>query len=255
MLEKYLNITHGLELDRNINKEKRHNENGILFLSEYLVLAQYLNTITSKERDQFRQVCINLRTWKGNSRMPGLFDRGQDESKDINKFTRKISHDNLTAISRVSNDLSLPFNNAIATHFIQNRTLFDNAQAISPRLLYKSHTGKTSTTSQFHPRDWFYWLFMGGHKVKSIFFFPVFFISQILVCFTPKTETSGKMLLWTRLLGRKEFLLKFTWKICDFLLKRQYKTNNWIIPITDIYFPKDFDHPVRAMARQIKDLK
>ncbi len=226
------------------------------FFSHYMVLRNYLGQTTKEDIDLFFQVCINLRTHKTESTFfSGLFDRGQGESINHDPTIRKISNDNITAISSISNIHNLGFSKHIARHFLKYQSRFDNGQPLKPRWLYKSHTGRTSTTCQFHPRDWFYWLYMGGFKALAMPFFPIFLLSQIITCFTPLGETSGKLLMFNRLLGKKQWPLKLTWKICNYILKKRYKTNNWLIPVTDIYFYQDYNNPIRVLVRQIEDLK
>lgn len=252
MLSRWLNMSHGLELLPDINQGKRHNENGVLHFSQYLVLREHNGAITEEDKKLFNEVCLNIRAYKLNSdRVNGVFDRGQDESLNQVGHVRKISHDNLTAITRTSNDLNLEFHTAIVKNMFRWQLRFDNAQVDKPRWFLKSHDGKTTTSCQLHPRDWFYWLYMGGQKKLAMFFYPAFVLATLVTAFGHLGETSGKNLIWTRLLGRKELPLKILWKVCNFILQKRYKTKNWIKITTAIYFPVGPEHPIRVEANKL----
>mgnify|MGYP006928159688 CR=1 FL=1 len=252
MLERWLNKSHGLELLPDINQGRRNNENGIMYFSQLLVLKQYNGTLTEEDKALFNEVCLNLRAWhKNGDRAMGVFDRGQNESLNQEGHVRKISHDNLTAISRTSNDLGLDFHKAIAKNYISNQSRFDNAQLDSPRWLLKSHDGKTTTSCQIHPRDTFYWLYMGGYKKTAMLFYPMFILANLLTCFGKLSETSGKNLIWTRLLGRKELPLKMLWGVCNYILKKRYGTDNWIKETCAIYYHQSEENPIRIEAEKL----
>lgn len=251
MLEKWFNPTHGLELLPNINTGRRQNENGILFYTEYILLKKKLIGLTKEDKKQALELILNLRSWKKDgTRINGLFDRGQDESKNSSDI-RKISHDNLTAISRLSSELGFDFNKNIADYGISNQMRFDNMNTDDPRWLYRKHdTNELGTPFQWHPRDWFYWLYNAGHK-WSLVFFPIFLISQIISCMSKSNITSGKLMMFTRCFEKKELPFKITWLICDYILKKKYKTDNWMKPITDIYFGQSEENPIRVLVNKL----
>lgn len=251
-MDRYLNYSHGLELYPDINQGRRQNENGILFYVEALVLKKQLNQLTEEDKQDFIKIVKNLRTKnKRGHVVEGLFDRGQGESYlDIEPQVRMISHDNLTAISIGSELFDLDYHHEIALHGIQNFFMFDNGQPESPRFLYHKLNGKRDTSWKMHPRDWFFWLFNSKLKVLSYLFFPIFFASQIAACFTKKDNTSGKMLLWCRLIHRKELLLKATWWFCNKILKKRY-SDSWISDVSIIYFNQTAENPVRVLAAKL----
>jgi len=254
-IDRWLNYSHGLELLPNINKGRRHNENGILFFVEYLVLKKHLNLLTPKDKEDFITVVDNLRTKNKNKEIvPGLFDRGQGESYEpIEPVVRMISHDNLTAISVGSKMFGLKHHNDIAKYGLSHGFMFDNGSPDKPRLIYHKANGQKDTSWKMHPRDWFYWLFNSNNvlmKTLGMVFFPIFFISQVIACFTGKPNTSGKMLLWLRLLDRKELPLKITWIVCNYILSKKY-SKNWISDISKIYFHQTEENPIRVLARKL----
>lgn len=251
---KWINDIHGMELyPMRDFKGKRYNENGILFLCQYYLLKEALGVLTDGDINRFYQICRDLRTYgrDGTTRFDGLFDRGAGESNSDVSRADSISHDNLTAISAFSFLKKLPFAKGIAKHGIDNKMIFDNTYPENPRLLYKDIFGRYQSRLQ-HPRDWHYWLYNGGYKLTSFIFYPIFFISNILTCFTSKQETSGKMLMFTRLFLRKELHYKLLFKICSFILSKKYG-KNWLSWITRIYYHQRVDNPIRILAIKVEE--
>jgi hypothetical protein len=246
MSKSWINNTHGMELKPiECRWQKRQNENGIVF---YAMLDLLENN--NQRKDQFNSIVEVLQTWKEDKIVKGLYDRGAYESNIRSMFyvapelRRKISHDNITAISRLSAKYNLPYNKDIARYAIRKLFLFDNRFPESPKI----------TSLQFHPRDWFFWLYNGGgiYKAASWLFFPVFFLANIVTCFTPKEETSGKQLMFIRLYKQKNILLKINFKICSFILRKRYETKKWLSKIVDIYYHQREDNPIRILAKDLE---
>jgi len=262
MLEKWINMSHGLELAPDINTAYRQNENGILFLALYLIVKNQTQPITHQEKNTFAKICENLRSFNSDNvtRSKGVFDRGANESRDrASTNQRIISHDNLTAISATSHMLNLPYHKEISHITVTKFNHFDSALPDAPRTFFKGADKKYHFPFQFHPRDFFYWLLTGLTGIPLIAaypliltLFPIFFISMVLAANSPKRETSGKQLLTVRLLGRPNLMLNLTWKACNYILKRKYKTYNWLIPVTDIYYPHP-EHPIHAVVANLKE--
>jgi len=252
---KWINDIHGMELEPFDDfMGQRHNENGILFLVQYYLLKDALGRLTDGDRNRFYKICTDLRSYKrdGTDRYKGLFDRGKEESKLASNRPniRTISHDNVTAISRFSILKNLLFNKFIAEHLIDSKMTMDNVQPWKPRLLYKRPNGKWSSRIQ-HPRDWHYWLYNGGYEVLSLPFYPIFALANIVTCRTAKAETSGKLLMFTRLFNRKEWHYRILWKICSKMLTKKYG-KNWLSAITAIYYHQREDNPIRVLAAEVE---
>jgi hypothetical protein len=128
---------------------------------------------------------------------------------------------------------------------------YDNVYSESPRLIFKKDNGKYGSSLQFHPRDWFFWL---HHQYKLAWlFFPVFFMANVLTCFTPYEETSGKLLMFMRLEcgSRWSKLILLNKKICYFLLRKRYGSD-WIDKICSIYFWQRKDSPIRLASKGLE---
>ena len=247
----WISLYHGMELEPIADDSKRFNENGVLFLCQLLLIKSVVEGITEEEKEITNNIILNLRTHQGPDRLMGLFDRGKDESKDIPKDKlRTISNDNITAIVSISNLLGFSYSRAIAKHGIKNKMIYDNVFPESPRLLYKTNTGQYKSRLQ-HPRDWHYWLYNGKIKVLGTIFYPIFAISNIITCCTPKEETSGKLLMFTRLFNRKEWHYKILWNICSKILIKKYG-KNWLSAITAIYYHQREDNPIRVLAAELE---
>lgn len=257
---KWINPIHGMELTPYDDfKGKRHQENGILQLVQYYIMKKVLGTLTEADKNKFWQICKDLRTYKkdGIGRYEGLFDRGAKETQDpiLRKSARTISHDNLTAISRCSNDVCVfSFDKEIAKELLRQKGIMDNIQPWKPRLLYrKQEANKTVWTSRLqHPRDWHYWLYNGGYKKLSMVFYPIFALANIITSIGNAGETSGKLLIFTRLFQRKEWHYKILYKICAKNFVKTYGPN-WLSAITGIYYWQSGQNPLRILATQIEE--
>ena len=157
----WINYSHGMELDRiDSNYEKRHNENGILFLAEYFIIKHIKGVLSAKDLEIFNTITQNIQSYsKGGVQFHGLYDRGQGESLLGHQFyrvpekRRDISHDNLTAIAAFSYFFNLPYAKHIQKHAIKWQFRFDNCYPEKPRWIQ---------CCKWHPRDWFFYLWCGG---------------------------------------------------------------------------------------------
>lgn len=243
---RWINYTQGLELepDKNVGYDTT-SENAILFYVEYLILKDTLGELTPSDLITFQKICDNLRTYKNlSTRYEGLFDRREGESIRIDKeILRPISHDNLTAISSGSVRWNMRQCERIAEYGIKKQFRYDNAYPESPRW----------KRMMFHPRDWFYWLYNGKGKYRALsyMFYPVFLGAALWSAKAPKEKTSGKLLCFTRLFGRREPILRFTWFLTRAVLKWRHG-DTWLTDITTTYF-RHPEHPIRILAKEVED--
>jgi len=131
----WINPYHGMELDPGFEDQKRGNENGILFLTEYYFLKSLLGSLDSGDRKIFETIVKSLQTYdSGQNRIPGLYDRGAGESLTIPPENRRtISRDNLLAIASFSYKFGLGFNRDIYRYGMGHFWRFDNCYPESPR--------------------------------------------------------------------------------------------------------------------------
>lgn len=257
-IDKWISNYHGMELEPIAEENRRYNENGILFYSELLILKYIKGKLTHSDIAQFQIIVENITAYdKDANKIKGLYDRGAGESLSPKKDSiRLISHDNLTAISALSRLLEkegLSYHKDIAKHGLKWQMRYDNAYPNKPRWTYlKQHNGKKGTSLQLHPRDWFYWLSNGGYRIAWVFF-PIFFMANIVTCFTPYKETSGKWLMFVRLeCGSKwSKLMMLNKKICYYILRKKYG-KDWLNKIAKIYFWQRDDNPIRIETRDME---
>jgi len=248
----WINYSHGMELDPiNSQHEKRHNENGILFLVEYFIIKYLKNELTEIDVGIFNTITQNIQSYSGEGvQFHGLYDRGEGESLPSHEWyvtpdkRRDISHDNLTAIAVFSNFFKLPYAKHIQKHAIKWQFRFDNCYPENPRWI---QCGK------WHPRDWFFYLYCGDGfwKLFSYPLFPIYFGACIVSACTKKSNTSGKLLWFVRLalLKEKSLLHRFTWFFYKRLLKKKYG-DNWLSELASIYMGKD--HPIYELSKDLK---
>ena len=259
MTKYWINYSHGMELSpiSTEYQERSGNENGILFYLVYLAVLDTHDILMPEDIEVFKKICIELQTHNDNTQIKGLYDRGAHESHNDHPYyklpekRRKISHDNITAISIGSRYFNLPFAKHIAQYAINNQFKFDNRYPNNQRFIFKNSQDKLDTSLQPHPRDWFLWLFNGGgfYRVLSYIFFPVFLIANIMTCYTPKEETSGKQLMFARLaFGSKiSWLMRFNYWICKKILRKAYG-KYFMYEIFKIYY-KNENHPIRTLSK------
>ena len=253
--EKYINYSHGLELIPNNTQNIRGNENGILFLVEYYILKKLLGKLDNTDIDTFKSIVNSIQTYENpTTQIKGLYDRGAGESLNFSKCTiRKISHDNLTAISAMSSlleECGMSFHKDIATYGLKHQMRYDNVYPDNPRWIFEYPDGSLGTSFQWNPRDWFFWLYR-TYKFAWILF-PIFFFSNIFTCLSDKQETSGKWLSFVRLESGSKYskLISLNKKICYWILKKKYG-KNFLSEMAKVYFWQDENHPIRQATKDI----
>lgn len=242
--ERWINDSHGLELYIDQTTGERGNENGILFLAEFFFMKDILGTLTQEDIDLFSHICEKLQSYKPDgTQLRGIFDRGAGESlqfayQNRSDELRTISHDNLTAISAFSQKYDLRYARDIAKYGLKHLMIYNNRYPGTYKLC----------NIQYHPRDWFFWMWNAGFKMLALPWFPIFFLANVITCFTPKDETSGKMLMFTRTQSNSP-LFWITKKVCYGIMRLRYG-KDWLHKISKIYFHQP-DHPIPILAEKI----
>jgi len=246
----YIHTNYGLSLYPNATEPD--NENGIYFLILFYILKNANKSLVDADIENFKETVENLTTYSPYGRIKGLYDRVAGDSLDIEKSNvNKISHDNLSAISAFSRLFSdkMSFHKELASYGYKKLMKYDNGYPDSPRWIYKQKSGQTSTSFQWHPRDWFFWLTNGGYWWAWVFF-PVFFFANIISCFSPKEKTSGKLLMFMRLESGSNWssLMWLNKKICYWVLRKKYG-KDWLNQVCSIYFWQEETSPIRELAK------
>jgi hypothetical protein len=232
-IEKYYNPVHGLELLPDINTGNRQNENGILFLVEYLLMT---NPITPEDEDKFKEVVKNIEI------EPGLYDRGSLDTQiaaasGIHK--RTISHDNISAIAAGSYYLGTHHASDIAIYGLKNCFSYNNL--------------KKGLRAPMNPGNWSIWLALGKvAPLLQVLFFPFYLINFLITTNKAKEQTSGKLLYFVELYPlRKHVAWGMMYKMLIYKLKKMYGDKP-LVELTKIYF-KDEQHPVRLVSESFND--
>lgn len=239
--KRYINLYHGLELFPNINSpNQRGNENGILFLSVFMMLAHANKCLDFYIIVDFLQICQNLQV------IPGLFDRGANESNTIPVDQRRSqSHDNISGISAgtkliLDSIKGASFKNYakdIANYGITHLFIYNN---IKPRFVPPANPG-----------NWSIWLYNGGYKFLSILFLPFQIINMLITTSKAREITSGKQVLFCELYPVKDtYIWKYIWKFYRWKMKKMYGIY-WIAEIVNIYY-NDYSHPIRTLAKELE---
>lgn len=267
-IKQWISSYHGMELQPVAEDDRRHNENGILFLTEYLFFKDINGELTHGDKFLHALIVDKLRTYSEVGRFEGLFDRGAGESLNQDKDSiRTISHDNITAISCFNYLFADNKDRCekIRKHGVSNFWRFDNAYPSNPRW-----------SRIMHPRDIVFWSYLGGSFISKFFiWYPI--LECMYSCFkkneytisrtqqlwklltTLKWEkrefkyihTSGKCLSFIRLYALKDkFIGKIGWKVCSFLVKRSFE-DGWR-GVFNYYF-KNQDHPINITINNIYD--
>lgn len=228
----YYNPTHGLELYPDINTGFRQNENGILFLNEYIILKHMKGEyIISDYRTEVDRLIKSMEV------EPGLFNRGSQD-KDINyRFRRTISHDNMSAICSLSKLLDLPYGKDIYEYGIRHGSVYNN---VKPRWRAPMNPGSSAI-----------WAKLGGSTVLHFLLLPIVATSFFLTIGKPKEDTSGKLLLLVELYPlRDDFVYSAFWKKYVHAMAAMYGSY-WLQELMGIYF-KDTEHPNNVKSKGLK---
>lgn len=242
----YFNPLHGLELHArpslNFSElDGRDNENGILFLVEWMFLQQIKMSLKKEDAVDFLNTSLqtDFVIIKNLSVLgyPGLYHRGYGKLKfhEVTGEIVDISHDNITAIACYS----ISEREKILAHAKKYQWRFDNAQPEKPRW-----------TRVLHPRD----IIFLGYLNKNWWAYPFLPLLSIMAIFSCVTKwvvrptwyqkiwdyffkvglsapykdiaTSGKCLWFVRFYATRERLWsKITWKVCEWLMVKIVKLN------------------------------
>jgi len=238
LLDDYYNPVHGLELEPNKNTGDRNNENGILFLVEFMFLSEFRTD--DDVADKFNDVVKRLEVEKG------LYDRGALDGmitsiNGVDLPKRTISHDNISAISagsRLINDLTNGqecfFHHDIAEYGLKHFFVFNN--------------NRKGFRAPMNPGNYSIWLALGQRAlILQILFLPFYLINFFITNNKPANETSGKLLNFVELYPlRKKFFWSMMYKVYTSMMRRMYD-KDYMVKLTEIYF-KDEKHPVRIAS-------
>jgi len=234
--DRWVNMQHGMELDPDINKGKRNNENGILYLAEYIMCLHKEADIVTYDKLVFEQIVSNLRYQDA-----GVYNRGEGESTSAHvnfvpaESRRSISHDNITGISCASYLLGNKEEcKAIANHGLKNFFVFNN---IKPLFSFPFNPGNIAP-----------WLALGGHELLALVFLPFFIINFLITMCKGKQDTSSKKLYILTLYTLRD-VFGFGW-LNTLLIKRmesQYG-GGYLHEIYSIYYT-NVNHPLREITK------
>ncbi len=259
--ESYRDVSHGLELRVDAIPLFRQQENGILTYTIYLFLLEKLGRLEDRDIKLYDEVVQNLQTYKKNGQqVQGLYDRGWHES-DANHMLyvdpdkrRRISKDNVLAISSGSNVFNLPYRDHIVKWGWKYQGRFDNLNPDKPKwIVEQHHKSKKSVTVIWNPSNIYSLLSNSSYliaKLVAIFLWPFALIANIISARSEAGETSGKLLCFVRVGNSKFWPSKLIWFICKKIMKKTYNSDYWFAEICKIYFPKE--HPINRLAKLIK---
>src|SRR5574343_208356 len=203
-LLRYYNPIHGLELEADINLRDRGNDNCILFLVEYILLAQYYSDteISSYHYRMFNNVvdCITVE--------PGLYDRGALD--EMHPPKRTISHDNISAIASGSYLCGTKHAKDIAIYGLKHLFVYNNNQR--------------GFRAPMNPGNYSIWLALGKTApLLQLLFIPFYLANFFITNNKPKEATSGKLLNFVELYPlRKHWFWGKIYKIFINKMKKQY---------------------------------
>jgi hypothetical protein len=235
LYEKWVNLSHGMELQPNINTGHRNNENGILYQAEYVMQLHKNADLNTQDKLVFESIVNALRHQDS-----GVYNRGAGESTPEHEYyvapenRRTISHDNISAISCGSHLLGNYDECAkIAKHGIKNFFVYNN---IKPLRRLPVNPGNISP-----------WLALGGYTKLALVFLPFFIANFLITMSKPAQDTSGKKLYLLKLYSlRNTFGFKTLYKLMNWKLQKQYG-DNYINKIYTIYYPEG--HPLREITK------
>lgn len=241
---KWVHKEHGMQINNpvGLNKRKVDNENGVLFLAAFFAVVKlqrkHIPDNWYRElKDVSSEVLFNLeRKVEIGVNTYFTYDRHKGNTAQL------MSHDNLTGI--VALDLMKEEGNGshairVGEILLNSLFRFDNIQPDRPRWVRLQH-----------PRDYFFYLYP-FKPLLSLLFFPIFFISNIITCFTPQEETSGKQLMFVRMEAlRGTFIGWLSRQIPYYILRSSYG-DDWLNQIMNIYYKVE-EHPLRKWTKGLK---
>lgn len=228
----WIDPTHGMSL-RPGPHAGRDNENGVLFYLHYILIKEALGLPIQEDVEMFKSIIERIRTYDDSdgTRIPGLYDRGQDESLTPHKDQlRTISHDNLTAIAAFSYRYGDPAEvNKIAKYGMLHWNRYDNAYPHKPRII-----------TTMWPTDLGFWTMCSKNPIYipwAVAMFPLFWFRCFLTNTNKPGETSGKLLNFVRFAAMRDKNPWgwMGWKIHSSMMRLMYG-KYWIHELMKIYF-------------------
>lgn len=249
-LTEYMNTSHGLELEPNINMGKRGNENGIVYLNSYLNMKDILSplespaNINSKWLDyvmDFSFIRLNCTAiGEDGESIKGLFNRGKGESYFPKEEIRSISHDNISGFSSIGRLFGLPVTRDIYSYGKRHLGAYNN-------------TGRFLDNLPMNPSNYALWAYNGGSTLLYWLFLPFLIINMLITTCKPEQDTSSKILIFNELYPiRKEGVWKYLWKFYLLRMEKMYG-KMWLSRLMRIYYLPT--HPNVLISELIKEVK
>jgi hypothetical protein len=217
----YFNLNYGMELYPPKSLAEATTENGILYLTELIIVYDIKKKPIKELCDKFDQTVLNLRADSS-----GLFHRfkyNNLENLNIN------SHDNYSAISAGSVLCGLNYHNEITNYGNHNWWIFNN-------------DSKMRFVLPFKIQDRLIWTYYSGDKFYYNYFKYWYWLNMFISTHKEKGNTSAKLLYLVQLYPIRNNP-EFT-NIWNYYVRQMAEMygENWIHELLVIYFPKE--HPL-----------
>jgi hypothetical protein len=204
-------------LNEGLTESDYISENTLLFSAVYILLLKENGKPYKASLDAFKaylEVCKQRK---------GLYDQlpvrsgGKDDS---------MSHDQLTAIIRISKEFDLGIHEDIWEEIKRQHFKYSN---IHPDTFLNFEDG------WHHPMHIMYYGIVCGNPLWYITY-PIVMLLSVISCLAPQESTSGKQICWVKFKG----LFPVMHKICTWCVN--IKNGNWK-SMFSIYY-KDSEHPI-----------
>lgn len=249
-LSRYMNTSHGLELEPDINLGQRGNENGIVYLNSYLNMKDMITPLNAPANVDnrwleyvidFSSIRLNCTAVdKNGNSVNGLFNRGKGESYFPKEEIRAISNDNISGFSSISRLLGLRASKDIYSYGKRHLGAFNN-------------TGRMFDYLPMNPGNYSLWAYNGGSKLLYWLFLPFLIINILISTNKPELDTSSKILIFNELYPiRKEGVWKYLWKFYILRMEKMYG-KMWVNRLMRIYYLPT--HPNVLISDLIKEVK
>lgn len=219
----------------NSREDEKNAENALLWTYELILLLELQNSSSEAHKSSLKAAIEICRVGEGIYHQNPSFAL----TPPVNAHDAYMSPDQLIAITGASYRYGWKHAEDVWKEIKRQWFLYDNVNPEKPRRFVR-------------PWDLAFYAICGGSAIAKCFMWLIA-ITCIISCMSEPGRTSGKLLAFVKMntLRKESWLMDKTYKLCSWILKRQYlqKDSGWWKAF-NIYFPH-LNHPCNIESRKI----
>lgn len=217
----------------NSREDEKNAENALLWTYELILLLELQNSSSEAHKSSLKAAIEICRVGEGVYHQNPSFAL----TPPVNAHDAYMSPDQLIAITGASYRYGWEHAEDVWKEIKRQGLLYDNINPNAPRRWVR-------------PWDLAFYAICGGSSIAKLFMWMIA-LTCIVSCMSKPGRTSGKLLAFVKMntLRQDSWMIEKTYKLCTWILKKQYvQLNGWWKPFS-IYF-SNLDHPCNIESRK-----